>query len=207
MVAEPRPDLLEDLDAFLPEAVSRIKFNGVVYAVRSFLDLNVLDALELVRGETTGGKDPLSQAAFYRRQVALLVPTMGTEVLDRLTPRQAKQVSASARGVSSQPSTKEMPVRFGFWFATVARFYGWTPDAIEAMTVRKLFRYQALIQEVRALETLTDSLVTSFPHLKPEAQKEVRNQWLRTAGLLNTLGDGVPRVKWDDVRRFIGAPA
>ncbi len=200
-------ELTSDLAAFAPMPTKHVKYGGQTYAVRAWMDLSVREAVEMVRAEVSLSRsDAAGQTAFARRQVELLVPGRPPEVRDRLTPRQVRQVATAARDVSDPPSErKSHHVRFGFWMASLARFYGWTPQVIEALTVRQMFRYLGFVPEIRALEALSGSLVSAYPHLDADARKEVHRQWLRQAGLDRSLSEQIYRVPWEQVRAFIGA--
>lgn len=76
------------------------------------------------------------------------------------------------------------------------------------MTLRRLERYLALSTEVKALESLDESLVAMYPHLTATGRAALDNLWKERAGMQTVRsGDGLPLIRWGNaLRMFIGAP-
>lgn len=198
-------ELTEDLAAFLPASARTIRFQGRDYPVRAFLDLTIPEALDILRDEANPAMTMAQRRAARLREIALLIPTMDAATRGRLTPRQAVEVMAAARDASAAAGERPGPVRLGFWFAQVARFYGWGWAEIRALTVRQLQRFLAYAPELQARERLEESLVAAFPHLEASARRDVHQRWLEAAGLLQEAEPRRNRIPWSQIRAFIGA--
>ena len=197
-------ELRDDLAAFVPRARRRIRFQDREYGVRALLDLTVSEVLEILYAETDRGQTQAADLAAAARQVELLIPEMDGATRHGLTLRQLSQIADAAREASEDSSSKASSLRLGFFFARAARFYGWTWESIERLTLRRLIRFVHYISELRARERLDESLVALFPHMNDSARWKLGQEWLEAAGLLGDV-PGLPRVPWDQVRVLIGA--
>ena len=194
-------ELSEDLAAFAPASVRSLKFQGRSYAVRAFLDLTVLEAVQVVRRERDTGMTQAERLAAEAEEVALLVPGMAAEVLQRLTPRQLFQIASAARELSGKREESSGMLRLGFRFAQAARFYGWDWPKIRRLTVRQLQRFLGFIPELQARERLEEALVAAFPHLESGARQEIHRRWLELSGVVQSTPDY--EAAWSRVGAFL----
>ena len=96
-----------DLDAFAPESVkaqTQLKFEGKIYPVRQFIDIEYGQVMEVLNLEQQlTGKPYAQQLELARKQIRILVPSMPDDVLDRLTGRQILRIAVESFGASQAP--------------------------------------------------------------------------------------------------------
>jgi hypothetical protein len=90
------PELLEDLDAFIPRPVARLKFSGKAYDIPHFRDLYVGDVLAFIAllNEEGGTSEESFERAWKR--LKLLAPTLPDEARGRLTFNAIERVLGKA---------------------------------------------------------------------------------------------------------------
>lgn len=74
------------------------------------------------------------------------------------------------------------------------------------MPFKTVQMFAGYIPELQANERLQAATVASIPHMEQKARKQLYNMWFYEAGLDPKEFDASPRIPWDKVREFIGAP-
>lgn len=99
-----RDEYLIDLDAFAPAPGKQIKFRGRLYPVRSFNDVPLDEAFQLLRAEQDlQGKSAREQMELGLHYMTILVPGMDRATLGGLSASQILLVVQGAMGAAEVP--------------------------------------------------------------------------------------------------------